>query len=136
MNCPFCNTPNVQGAETCKNCDLKLAYAKSSEATVSYADPVMYDRTDYDTESSSSDTMLLVYLCITFGVALIQFGLRMIFNGGVTQNFQVLLWLFGSISFILIPLSIKDRSKKTIGLVLGILLILYWSYNNIRFLFM
>ena len=47
---------------------------------------------------------------------------------------EVSLWILSNLSMILIPLSIKNKSLKIIGLILTIIMAIYWTYGNVEFM--
>ncbi len=139
MNCPFCHTPNIEEAENCKNCELKLSYATSYPKSAIHPSQKFAAHSARSTIKDFSDSILLAFILFTLFKTLAQYTLRTFFLSSSmidsTQLILGVLWLLGSLSFLLIPLAIKDHSKKTIGLIFTALLVIYWSYTNLSYLF-
>lgn len=117
MNCLRCNTPNEEGAKFCKNCGMDMNYTPSNE----------------NTNSTSSDKLLITYLCISFFAFISGFAIDKLVEDSYsdsTRYIQYTLWMVMNLSMILIPLSIKNKSLKIVGLILTLIMVIYWSYNN------
>ena len=120
MNCLLCGTPNEEGSNYCANCGTGLTYAAKSSSS-----------------SKSSDTLLIIYICIAFFTGILQFGIDRVFPDWFESPVRYLkggLWMLQNISFILIALAIKNKNLKVIGIVLTTILILYWLYGNLEFM--
>lgn len=121
MNCLRCNTPNEEGAKFCKNCGMDMTYTPSNE----------------DTDSKSSDKLLIIYLCITFFILVSAIAIEKLVDDwyqGSAKYIRGSLWVLSSLSMILIPLSIKNKSLKIIGLILTIIIAIYSTYSNVVFM--
>ncbi len=113
MYCPKCQSQNEENAQFCRNCGTNL-YAPQVEAK----------------SDNTSSTLLFVYIAIMAISVLAQFAIQK-FVGywyeGVWRYVQGTLWLIQNLTFILIPLSIKNKTLKIIGLVIAAVLIIYWG---------
>ena len=121
MNCSSCNNLNEEGAKFCNNCGINL-YSTPSHKNLN---------------PKLSDILLVIFLSITFFSVVAQFAIQKLVDNwyeGPTKYLQGLLWLLQNFIFILIPLSIKNKSLKIVGLIISIVLIMYWSYVNIDFM--
>lgn len=121
MNCLRCNTPNEEGAKFCKNCGMDLTYTPSQE----------------NQNSKSSDTFLIIFISIAFVSAIAQFAIEKLVENwyeSPTKYYRSALWILQNLSFILIPLAIKNKSIKIIGLIITLIMVVYWVYSNIKFM--
>ncbi|WP_196886174.1 zinc ribbon domain-containing protein [Aureivirga sp. CE67] len=119
MNCSRCNTQNEKEAKFCHNCGIDLKLNPSQKP-------------------KQSDIILLFYICFEFLLFLIQKVVQMLNESWYNSSARYVmytLWIFSSLSMILIPLSIKNKVFKYVGLVMVLIMSLYWSYNNILELF-
>ncbi len=118
MDCLNCNASNEDGAKFCKECGKNLLFPPLSA----------------NSKISSADLMLLIFSIVTIFLTLIQFAIEKLVDNlymSPFAYFQGTLWIFQNISFILIPLSIKNQTLKIIGIVVTVLLIIYWVANNV-----
>lgn len=121
MNCLRCNTPNEEGAKFCKNCGMDMTYTPSNE----------------NPNSTSSDTLLITYLCIAFFTFISAFAIDKLVDNpyeGSMKYIRGSLWILSNLSMILIPLSIKNKTLKIIGLILTIIVAIYWTYGHVEFM--
>ena len=121
MNCLRCNTPNEEGAKFCKNCGMDMTYTPSNE----------------NTNSKSSDTFLIIFIAIAFVSAIAQFAIQKLVDNwyeSPTKYIQASFWLLQNLSFILIPLSIKNKTLKIVGLIITAIIVIYWVYTNVKFM--
>lgn len=121
MNCLTCNTIIPFGAKNCKNCGVDVSYMSEIE----------------ETKSSTSDTMLFVFICIALVSVLAQFIIQKFmidWQVATSRYLQSFFWLLQNISLLLIPLAIKNKNLKTTGIIIAFLITSYWLYNNILFL--
>lgn len=121
MNCLRCNTPNEEGAKFCKNCGMDMTYTPSNEST----------------NSKSSDTFLIIFISIAFISAIAQFAIQKLVDNwyeSPTKYIQASLWLFQNLSFILIPLAIKNKTLKIVGFIITAIMVIYWVYTNVEFM--
>jgi hypothetical protein len=121
MNCLRCNTPNEEGAKFCKNCGMDMTYTPSNE----------------NTNSKSSDTLLIIYLCIVFFTSVSGIAIEKLFDNWFEAPFKYIrgsIWILSILSMILIPLSIKNMSLKVVGLILTIVYIIYYVSMNVKFM--
>ena len=121
MQCLRCNTQNDDGAKFCKNCGKNITYGPSND----------------NTNSKFSDTLLTIFLALTFFSALAQFAIQTRVDNwyeGPTKYIQASLWILQNLSFILVPLSIKDTTLKIVGLIFTAVMIIYWIYGNVEFM--
>jgi hypothetical protein len=120
MNCLRCNTPNEDGAKFCKNCGMDL-------------------HTTFDTKvnTKTSDTLLIVFVCITFLIAIVQFAIQKLVDNWYekpTKHYTSALWILSNLCFILIPLAIRNKSLKIIGLIISLIMVVYWVYSNVDYM--
>ena len=121
MNCLRCNTPNEEGAKFCKNCGMDLTYTPFQE----------------NQNSNPSDTFLIIFISIGFLSAIAQFAIEKLVDNwyeSPTKYYRSALWILQNLSFILIPLAIKNKSIKIIGLIITLIMVIYWVYSNIKFM--
>lgn len=118
MICPRCNTPNEVNTEFCKSCGMDLAYTRSIK-------------------NNASDKFLIVFIGIAFIVAISQFAIQRLvgnWHEGSTKYIQSFLWLIQNLSFILVPLAIKNQTLKIVGFVISALMVIYWVYTTLEFM--
>ena len=116
MNCLRCNTSNEEGAKFCKNCGMDMTYTPSKEST----------------NSKSSDTILIIFIGITFIISIVEFvSLRVL---GLWEFIWVIR-ILEALILILIPFSIKNKTLKIIGLILAILIVAYKLFLGSRYYF-
>lgn len=121
MNCSRCGTSNDNTAKYCRNCGTELTI---------FPEQVKAD-------SRSTSHLILIFLCITFAGSMTQFAIQRLVNNWYESPVRIvqgILWLVQNVSFILLPLAIRDKNLRIIGLVITIIMIIYWSYSNIQFL--
>lgn len=121
MNCLRCNIENEEGVKFCKNCGMDMAYIPSKE----------------NKNSKSSDTFLIICIAIAFVSAIAQFTIQKLFDNlleSPIKYVQASFWLLQNLSFILIPLSIKNKTLKIVGLIISAIMVIYWVYKNIEFI--
>lgn len=119
MKCPNCEAQNEENAYYCSNCEI-----------------VLFQKMDKK-EDKSSDTLLLAFIIVAFIATTSQYLIQVLVENwyqSPTKYIQVLLWILQSISLILIPLAIKDKTFKTIGIILVLLISLRSIAANISFL--
>jgi cellulose synthase/poly-beta-1,6-N-acetylglucosamine synthase-like glycosyltransferase len=119
MNCPNCNGANQDNAIFCKECGTRLDALPARQAI------------------STSDLLLIIYIAIAIFGAGFQFILTKLVENAYEPPFRYLqgaVWMIQNVSWILLPLAIKNRTLKPIALVVSIPLILYWLYTNIQYL--
>jgi len=121
MNCLRCNTPNEEGAKFCKNCGMDMTYVPSNEIA----------------NSKTSDTLLVIFISIAFVSEIAQFAIHKLVTNwyeSPTKYIYGSLWLLQNLSFILIPISIKNKTLKIIGLIITTIMIIYWVYSDVEFM--
>ena len=121
MNCLRCNTPNEEGAKFCRNCGMDMSYTPSKE----------------NVNSKSADTLLIIFISIAFISAIAQFAIQKLVDNwyeSPTKYIQGSLWLLQNLSFILIPLSMKNKNLKIVGLIITVIMVIYWVYKNVEFM--
>ena len=121
MNCLRCNTPNEEGAKFCKNCGMDMTYTPSNEST----------------NYKSSDTFLIIFISIAFISAIAQFAIQKLVDNwyeSPTKYIQASLWLLQNLSFILIPLAIRNKTLKIVGFIITAIMVIYWVYTNVEFM--
>lgn len=121
MNCLRCNTPNEENAKFCKNCGMDMTYTPSNEST----------------NSKSSDTFLIIFISIAFISAIAQFAIQKLVDNwyeSPTKYIQASLWLLQNLSFILIPLAIRNKTLKIVGFIITAIMVIYWVYTNVEFM--
>ena len=85
----------------------------------------------------SSDKLLIIYLCIFSIVTITSFGIeKLVVNWyeGPTKYIRSSLWIFSDLSMILIPLSIRNKSLKIVGLIITTIMVIYFIYGNISYM--
>lgn len=121
MNCLRCNTENEEGAKFCKNCGMDMTYTPSNE----------------NTNSKSSDTFLIIFITINFISAIACIAIAKLVDNwyeSPTKYIKASFWLLQNLSFILIPLSIKNKTLKIIGLIITAIIVVYWVNSNVEFM--
>ena len=121
MNCTRCNTQNEEGAKFCKNCGMYMIYRPSEE----------------NNNSKLSDTFLIVFVSIVFIASIAEFVILEFVDNwyeSPTKYIRSCLWILQNLSFILIPLSIKNKFMKIIGIIFTALMVIYWVYTNVAFI--
>ena len=121
MNCLRCNTENEEGAKFCKNCGMDMTYTPSNEGT----------------NSKSSDTFLIIFISVSFISAIAQFAIQKLVDNwyeSPTKYIQASLWLLQNLSFILIPLAIRNKTLKIVGFIITAIMVIYWVYTNVEFM--
>jgi hypothetical protein len=121
MNCLRCNTPNEEGAKFCRNCGMDLSYTPSKE----------------NANSKYADTLLIIFICIAFISAIAQFAIQELVDNwyeSPTKYIQGSLRLLKNLSFILIPLSMKNKNLKIVGIIITVIMVIYWVYTNVVFM--
>jgi|GEM_PF-1581224 len=121
MNCPKCQKENEANALYCNQCGTPIGKVKKSGI-------------DY------SALMLMAYIVIQIVSNLMVILLKYIDNyywrdWRMTNIIITFIYLFTSICFLLIPLSIKNLPIKIISFLISMLLVGYWVYGNISFIF-
>ena len=118
MNCPKCKSENEMGALYCKRCGSKLFQSST----------VKFDH---------ASLMLIIYILIAIGCTLFR-AIVPILGDFLDMRWESTLtltiggYMLQDISFILIPLAIKNMLLKIIGVVISIPLILYWLYDSFQ----
>lgn len=116
MNCLRCNTENEEGAKFCKNCGMDMTYTPSNE----------------NTNSKIKDTLLIIYISLAFFFIVLDFVFLRLFYLG---NFIWIIRILQPLSMILIPLSIKNKTMKILGLITIILIVIYQVFMGPRYYF-
>lgn len=121
MKCTNCNTENNSGANFCKKCGLNLNKTN------------LTNKKDLE---SSSDNLLITYLCIAFitfiSIRMINTFVDYRYGDSISKYVKSSIYIISNFSTILIPLAIKNKSLKIIGLILAIIVILYFTYINVE----
>lgn len=118
MNCLHCHAPNEDGAKFCKDCGKNLSIPPLTE----------------NLNSKFSDNMLLVFLVVTFALSVFQFAIEKLVDNLYESKLMYIqrsLFIIKNVCFILIPLSIRNQTIKIIGIVVTVILIVYWVSNHI-----
>lgn len=121
MNCLRCNTPNEEGAKFCKNCGTDMTYTPYSE----------------ETDSKTSDFFLIIYIGISFVLYIANFAIEELVENwyeSPTKYIRASLWIIQNLSVLLIPLAIKNKNLKIVGLIITAIMVIYWVYLNIKFM--
>ncbi len=121
MNCLRCNTENEEGVKFCKNCGMDMTFTPSKE----------------NTNSKLSDTFLIVFISIAVVCAIAQFAIQKLVDNwyeSPTKYFQGSLWLLQNLSFILIPIAIRNKTLKIIGIIITAIMVIYWVYSNVKWM--
>jgi hypothetical protein len=122
MNCPKCTTQNDQSTKFCKNCGTNLQPKPEVAASAN---------------SNLSDIFLIIYLGLNIITAFGDFAIKQLnplWYEGSAKYLLGLLWILHNASAILLPLSIKNKLMKLLGIIFTSIVILYWIYGNIKFL--
>ena len=120
-NCINCKKSNEEGANFCNNCGMNLTnftFNKNPDAQL-------------------SDVLLLVFLIISVVAAIAQFIIQRFYIDwyeAPVRYVQGFFWILQNISFILIPISIRNMPIKIAGIIITAILIIYWIYTNIHFM--
>ena len=96
-----------------------------------------YTPSKENTNSKLSDTFLIVFISIAFVCAIAQFAIQKLVDNwyeSPTKYIQGSLWLLQNLSFILIPLSMKNKNLKIVGLIITVIMVIYWVYTNVEFM--
>lgn len=120
MNCLHCNALNENDANFCKNCGAELHLSVEQVSN-----------------SKTPETLLLVFLLITFITTAAQFGMQKIIENWFqrpTRYIQGFLWIVQNLSFIMVALAIKNKELKIVALVVTSVMVIYWIYGNIEFM--
>lgn len=118
MNCLRCNTENEEGAKFCKNCGVDMTYIPATE----------------NTSSKSSDTLLTIFIGVAFISTIAIFAIQKLVNDwyeSPTKYIYSSLWLLQNLSFVLVPLSIKNKTLKIVGLIITAIMVIYHIYEYI-----
>lgn len=122
MNCPKCTTQNDQSTKFCKNCGTNLQPKPEVAASAN---------------SNLSDIFLIIYLGLTIIAAFGEFAIQQLnpmWYSSSAKYLLGLLWILHNASTILLPLSIKNKLMKLLGIIFTSIVILFWIYRNIKFL--
>jgi len=96
-----------------------------------------YTPSKENTNSKLSDTFLIVFISIGFVCAIAEFAIQKLVDNwyeSPTKYIYSSLWLLRNLSFILIPLSIKNKTIKIIGIIITAIMVIYWVYTNVEFM--
>ena len=120
MNCLRCNTQNEEGAKFCKNCGMDMTYTPSKE----------------NSNSKSSDTLLIIFVFIAFVSAIVNFAIEKLVDWyeSPTKYFRGSSLLLQNLSFILIPIAIRNKALKIIGIIITAIMVIYWAYSNVTWM--
>lgn len=121
MNCPRCNTDNDAAANFCRNCGTELHLFRTAEPA----------------KERSSSILMVVYLSIALLLSVAQFAIQKLADNwydGPLRYVQGALWLIQNLSFIMLPLAIRNKNLRGIGLAIAIPLVIYWVFLNVQFL--
>lgn len=115
MKCPKCNHENEDGAMFCRHCGSSM-------------NPVPQK------ESNTSSMIILIWIIAIIVFDLIIYFYRLFvdnwWEGGGRIGYTALC-IIGNCFYILPALTIKNKTIKIIGIILSILLILWWIATNI-----
>ena len=120
MNCLRCNTPNEAGAKFCRNCGTNLHTTFQANAN-----------------NKTSDILLIIFVIIAFITTAVQFLIEKLADNwyeSPTKYYYGALWILQNLCFILIPLAIKDKSIKIIGLIITMIIVAFWVYSSFDFI--
>jgi uncharacterized membrane protein len=121
MNCLRCNTENDQSTKFCKNCGANLQ-----------PKPVV------TSSSLVSDILLFIFIMIIIFTSLSQFVIQKFFkdwfmNSSIRYTLGMV-WIIRSLSFILVPISLKNNILKILGIIFMSMLVLYFLYEHVTFM--
>jgi hypothetical protein len=74
---------------------------------------------------------------MTFFILVFTFALEKLVDDwyeGPAKYIRGSLWVLSNLSMILIPLAIKNKSLKVIGLILTIVIAFYYTYSTVYFM--
>lgn len=121
MNCVNCKTINLEGSQFCNKCGMNLTnYAMNK-----------------NTSTQVSDILLLMFVGVALVASIAQFIIQRFFIDwyySSVRYVQGLIWIIQNISYILIPLSIKNIPIKIAGFIITAIWIVYWLISNVQFL--
>ncbi len=106
MNCLRCNTQNEEVAKFCKNCGMDMSYTPSIK----------------NTNSKSSDTFLIIYISTFLFIEASDFVFSRMLG---LYNIYYFIFILKFLSLILIPLAIKNKTMKIIGIIIAIINIVF-----------
>ena len=121
MNCLRCNSSNQEGSKYCKNCGSSMYYLPSGE----------------NSNSKLSDILLIIYIGIMLITVVSGYMIEILVPNwyeSPTKYFRSILWILSNSCSILIPLSIRNKTLKIIGIIITSLLVIYWVYTNIEWM--
>jgi hypothetical protein len=119
MNCLRCNKQNEEGANFCKNCGMDITYTPSKE----------------NSNSKSSDALLIIYICIPFIYAVAFFAIEKLVDNwyeSPTKYLRGALLILQNFSFFLIPIAIRNIKLKIIGIIITVIMVVYGVYINVK----
>jgi hypothetical protein len=120
MYCPKCQSQNEETAKFCRNCGSNLHYSQ-----------------EVNNSKDTSSLLLFVFILITLISEIAQFAIQKLIDNwyeSPAKYVQGSLWLLQYVSFILPAIAIKNKTLKIIGIILVLMLIIYWGYSNIKFM--
>ena len=127
MYCKNCNREIPDNAKFCSFCGADQEQLRQQEQMMAQQ---AAQRTDFsnDNNSNLSSTLLLAYIIITVMISVITTIITKNVNNWYGNGWYIfchLLWIISSLSLILVPLAIKNKTFKIIALVLSVPFILY-----------
>lgn len=102
MNCLYCNKENENGAKFCKHCGIDMNYKPETE----------------DKNKKLSDILLFVFIVTAFICQVARYIIIKCFDFSSVEYLWTGLNIIGIFSYVLIPLSIKDKTLKIVGIVI------------------
>jgi hypothetical protein len=120
MNCPNCNSENTETSKFCIKCGSPL---KQQE--------LVYVNNNY------SEKLIFIGLSINFLAFIIQFSIN---NLPIKDNwsvedwnkFSVLSGIINLIGTILIPIALKNKTLKILGIILALIPICSWMFLGLN----
>lgn len=123
MNCPNCNTENTDSAKFCIKCGSPLKHS----AEITHAN------------NNFSEQLIIIGLGINLLASLIQFSINSLlkipqnnnWTGADWSKFLILINLIYLVGNILIPIALKNKTLKIIGIILVLIPHCYWIFERL-----
>lgn len=120
MNCPKCKTQNAENAQFCKNCGINMHY---------FQEPT--------TNNKTADLLILIFLIYKFVSEIARLTIQKLVENwyeGSTKYVIIGINLIGGISYILLGISIRNKTSKIFGIILASLYAIDIIFHNIIWL--
>jgi len=120
MNCPKCQTQNEESAQFCRNCGTNMHYFPEAK-----------------TNDKTSDLLVMIFLIYMFVSEIAWFTIQKLVDNwyeGTTKYIIIGINLIAGVAFILLGISIKNKTSKIFGIILASIYAIYIIYSNIDWL--